>query len=741
MGHIRNLPKSKLGVDVENGFMPTYVTIRGKAPLLKELKTAVNNADHVLLASDPDREGEAIAWHLKEYLQIPDGPCRVEFNEITKKAVLNGVNHPRSLDMQRVDAQQARRILDRLVGYKLSPLLWKKVEKGLSAGRVQSVAVRLICDREDEIKDFKEEEYWSLLALLDSGQGELEAKLTKIKQKKAAIANKEQMDGILADLKGQSYVVREVTKKKKQRNPVPPFTTSSLQQEASRKLGMSAKRTMQIAQQLYEGIPVGEEGTVGLISYMRTDSVHISQEAQNAARDFIAEKFGKPYVPEKPRFYSSKAGAQNAHEAIRPSAVTRTPIEMKAFLSLPQYKLYKLIWERFVASQMSSAIVDVTSIDIAAGDYLFRATGQTITFPGYMQVYREGRDDNSDAEEEGILPEVEKNQVLDLRKLDPKQHFTQPPPRYTEAMLVKAMEELGIGRPSTYAPIIDTILTREYVEKKEKQFAPTELGVIVTNLLKEFFPAIVDVKFTADMEKELDAVEEGKMHWQELLKGFYPPFEEKLDYAQEAMGKVEITPEESGEVCEKCGRPMVYKKGRFGRFLACSGFPECKNTKSIVKEVGVACMACGGKIQERKSRTGKLFYGCTNYPACQYMTWDKPIEELCPLCGTQMTEKTFRGGKKVKLCPNKECPSNLEKEEKKKAAMEKKAAKEKGNKQEKKTTSKKISQTTKSSNKKSIAEKKPAKKTVAKKNSSARTTKEKKDTTRKSSKKNEENKA
>ena len=573
-----------------------------------------------------------------------------------------------------MEAQQARRVLDRLVGYKLSPLLWQKVEKGLSAGRVQSVAVRLICDREEDIQAFQEEEYWSLTAHLDSGQGEIAAKLAKHRGKKAAVANQTEMDRILADLKGRPYVVRDISKKSKQRNPVPPFTTSSLQQEASRKLGMAAKKTMQIAQQLYEGIPLADGVTAGLITYMRTDSVHISQEAQTAARDFVAAKYGKEYIPEKPRFYSGKAGAQNAHEAIRPSAVERTPLAVKEYLSLLQFKLYKLIWERFVASQMSSALVDVTSLDIAADDYLFRATGNVITFAGYMQVYSEGRDDVANTDEEGALPQVAVGQKLDLLTLDPKQHFTQPPPRYTEAMLVKSMEELGIGRPSTYAPIIDTILTREYVIKKEKQFMPTELGIVVTNLLKEFFPSIVDVQFTAGMEKELDAVEDGKRKWQEVLREFYPPFAEKLAYAQGAIGKVEIEPEESGEICEKCGRPMVYKKGRFGRFLACSGFPDCKNAKSIVKDVGVKCLACGGAINERRSRTGKLFYGCSNYPGCQYMAWDKPIEELCPLCQMQMAEKVFRGGKKAKVCPNKECPGNLAKEAAKQAAAVKKEA-------------------------------------------------------------------
>lgn len=708
MGHIRDLPKSDLGVDVEHDFTPKYIVIRGKGNILTELKDDAKKAKRVLLAADPDREGEAIAWHLKEYLG-PDyvgDNCRVEFNEITKDTIVDAVKHPRAIDMDRVYAQQARRVLDRLVGYKLSPLLWRKVQKGLSAGRVQSAAIGLICDREAEIEAFIPEEYWSLTAHLKGEKGLLDAKLVKIDNKKAAIANEEAMQKVLDNLAGKEYRVTSVQKKKKQQNPTPPFTTSSLQQEAARKLNFPTKKTMQIAQQLYEGIELGKDGVLGLISYMRTDSVRISETAQTGATAYISEKYGKDFVPEKPREYQAKGKIQNAHEAIRPSLVERTPAAVKQYLKNDQYRLYKLIWERFVASQMASAILEVTTVEIAAANYIFRCTGNVVLFPGFMQVYIEGKDETTAEEDDGLLPAINEGQLLELLKLEPKQHFTQPPSRYTEAMLVKALEEKGVGRPSTYAPIIDTILAREYVVRKDKHFYPTPLGRVVVDLLKENFPNIIDVEFTADMEKQLDQVEEGEEQWRDIIAHFYDGFAKTLAEAEANMKEVSLEPEESGEICEKCGRPMVYKRGRFGKFLSCSGYPECKNakpisaagddekepeisdevcekcgkpmvvkvgrygkflacsgypecktTKPIVKQVGVKCLACGGNIIQRRSKGGRIFYGCDQYPQCQYVAWDKPIEEKCPVCGTQMTEKTNKEGVTIKLCPNKECPS------------------------------------------------------------------------------------
>ncbi len=658
MGHVRDMPKSELGVDVEHDFEPKYITIRGKGDIIKGLKDEAKKVDKVLLAADPDREGEAIAWHLKTYLKNAPEKCRVEFNEITKDTVKKAVKNPRTIDMDRVNAQQARRILDRLVGYKLSPLLWAKIKKGLSAGRVQSVAMRLICDREAEIAAFVPEEYWSLAADLDTGNGTLPTKLFKIAGKKADIANEAAMQAILDDLKDADYQVTSIQKKKKERKPVAPFTTSSLQQEAYRKHSLVTKKTMQLAQQLYEGIEIGKEGVVGLITYMRTDSTRVSPEAQGATLAYIEEKYGKEFVPEKPRVYTSKGKIQDAHEAIRPTSVLRTPSMVKPFLKPQQYTLYKLIWERFVASQMASAVMNVTTVDVAAKQYTFRANGSVIHFAGFMQIYIEGRDDSDHNDDLGLLPEVNEQQLLALLKLDPKQHFTQPPPRFTEAMLVKTLEEKGVGRPSTYAPIIDTILARGYVVREEKHFYSTELGSVVVDMLKEGFPDIIDVSFTAGMEESLDSIEEGKTQWRDVLRAFYGPFAKDLEKAEEQLEKVEIAPEESGELCEKCGKPMVYKLGRYGKFLACSGFPECRNTKAIVVETGVNCLQCGGKIIQRKSRGGRIFYGCSNYPDCKYVAWDKPIEEKCPACGWQLTEKTNRQGETVRICPNKDCSTN-----------------------------------------------------------------------------------
>lgn len=658
MGHVRDLPKSELGIDVDNNFEPKYITIRGKGSIIKSLKDEAKKCDNVLLAADPDREGEVIAWHLRTYLPNTKEKCRVEFNEITKDTVKKAVKTPREIDMNRVNAQQARRVLDRLVGYKISPLLWAKVKKGLSAGRVQSVAVRMICDRDEEIKNFVPVEYWSLNADFDTGKGIMSAKLLKADGKKANIKNEAEMKEILDYLQGMQYTVSGITKKKKEKKPIAPFITSSLQQEAYRKHGMTTKKTMQYAQQLYEGIELGKEGTVGLITYMRTDSVRVSPEAQALAREYIVNKYGEEYIPKKPRVYQSKGKIQDAHEAIRPSNVMRLPLSVKQYLTAPQYKLYKLIWERFVASQMSSAIMDLTGVNITAGKYQFRASGSVLKFAGYMKLYMEGIDEDEEKEDLGILPVVEQGQVLELAKLDSKQHFTQPPARYTEAMLVKALEEKGIGRPSTYAPIIDTILGRGYVVREEKHFYSTELGQIIVDILTKSFGNIMDVDFTANMERSLDSIEEGSTEWRAVIAAFYGPFAKDLAAAEANLEKIEIAPEMSDEVCEKCGKPMVYRLGKYGKFLACSGFPECRNTKTIVVDMGVKCKACGGNIIQKKSRGGRVFYGCSNYPECKFSTWDLPIDEVCPECGTQLTEKKSRNGETKKLCPNKDCPTN-----------------------------------------------------------------------------------
>ena len=660
MGHIRDLPKSTMGVDFDHDYAPHYITIRGKGDVIKTLRDESRKADRVLLGSDPDREGEAIAWHLQQYLELPDGECRISFNEITDTAIKAAVASPSKIDLDKVEAQQARRILDRVVGYKISPLLWKKVKKGLSAGRVQSVAVRLICDREEEINAFEPEEYWNLYAALKSGSDQLLVRLIKINNKKAHLGNEDAVNQLVKKLEKASYSVESVSVRPRKKAAPPPFTTSALQQEASKRLGMVAKKTMQTAQQLYEGIPVGGNNT-GLISYMRTDSVRINQEAQQKALEYIRGKYGPAYAPKTPNVHSSgkgKANVQDAHEAIRPTSVERTPAMLKPFLTTQQYKLYKLIWDRFVASQMAPAELDVTTIDVKADNCTFRATGQVVRFAGYTQVYNDGKDEASEKEKEdnGVVAPVQQGQVLDLEELRSKQNFTQPPPRYSEATLIKTMEELGIGRPSTYAPIIDTILSRSYVVREEKLLYPTELGSLVVDLMKEYFGDVIDVEFTASMEDQLDAVEEGELNWVKVVDDFYKPFSVELHNAEQEIEKIVIKPEESGELCEKCGKPMVYRMGRYGRFLACSGFPECRNTKAIVNATNVKCLACGGNIVQRKSRTGRVFYGCDNYPECGYISWDPPIEEKCPLCGTQLTERQPRGGEKVKICPNKDCP-------------------------------------------------------------------------------------
>ncbi|MGG1941431.1 type I DNA topoisomerase [Paenibacillus polymyxa] len=649
MGHIRDLPKSQIGVEVENDFNPKYITIRGKGSILKELKDARKKVKKVYLAADPDREGEAIAWHLAHALELDDtADCRVVFNEITKQAVKDAFKTPRKINMDLVNAQQARRILDRLVGYKISPLLWKKVKKGLSAGRVQSVAVKIILDRENEINEFVPEEYWTITAKLAIKDSTFEAKFHKLRGEKKELSSEADVQEVLEAIGKSSYKVRDVKEKERLRNPSPPFTTSSLQQEAARKLNFRASKTMSVAQQLYEGVDLGKEGTVGLITYMRTDSTRIATSAQEEAKEVIIQKYGEDFVPESPRQYSKKsANAQDAHEAIRPTSALRDPETVKPFMSRDQFRLYKLIWERFMASQMASAIMDTLSVDIEAGETIFRAAGSKVRFPGFMKVYVEGNDDGK-TEEDKLLPPLQPGDKLKKESVEPKQHFTQPPPRYTEARLVKTLEELGIGRPSTYAPTLETIQKRGYVAIEEKKFFPTELGELVIEQMEEFFPEILNVEFTANMEGDLDHVEEGEGDWVKVLSDFYESFEKRLEVAEEEMKEIEIKDEVSDVICDKCGSPMVYKLGRFGKFLACSAFPDCRNTKPIVKDIGMNCPTCGeGHVVERRSKKGRVFYGCDRYPECDFVSWDKPSIKPCPSCSGLMVEKRTKQGTKL----------------------------------------------------------------------------------------------
>lgn len=657
MGHLRDLPKSQIGVDVENDFEPKYITIRGKGSLLSKLKKSAKSADKIFLATDPDREGEAISWHLAQVLNVDEKKTfRIAFNEITATAVKNAVKSPRQIDQNLVDAQQARRVLDRIVGYSISPLLWKKVKKGLSAGRVQSVATRLIVDREREIDSFISQEYWNITTLLSQQKAKqaFQARFHGgLDGKKIELQNEETVNGILAELKDADYVVKTVKIGQKSKTPEPPFTTSTLQQEASRKLNFTSKRTMQIAQTLYEGVDIKGKGSVGLITYMRTDSLRIADEAQTQARKFIGENYGEEYNTPMPRVYKTKKSAQDAHEAVRPTDVDFTPTMAKQILESSLFKLYKLIWERFVASQMENAIFDTIQSDIKAKQYIFKASGSKVNFKGFMKIYVEGTDETN-KEEESKLPLLKEGESLDLNSIEPKQSFTQPPPRYTEATLIKAMEEDGIGRPSTYAPTITTILARGYVVRESKVLYPTELGNIVTDLMKDYFTNIVDIDFTANMEDKLDAVEEGKCEWKSIIRDFYGPFEKVLSRAEEEIGKIEVKDEVSDLPCDKCGRMMVYKMGRYGKFLACPGFPECRNTKNIVIELGVDCPKCDGKILVKKSKRGKEYYGCEHNPTCDFMLWDKPINEKCEKCGSIMVEKNSRQGTKI-VCSNKEC--------------------------------------------------------------------------------------
>jgi DNA topoisomerase-1 len=662
VGHVRDLPKSTLGVDVENDFAPKYLTIKGKGDVIKELKSAVKNASEVFLATDPDREGEAIAWHLAELLKLPD-PQRIELHEITKEAVLEALREPHRVDMDRVNAQQARRILDRLVGYKISPLLWAKVRGGLSAGRVQSVAVKLIVDREREIGAFQAREYWTLTAQLASDTARdfiFPADLIAHRGAKLGIETKAQADGILRDLEGADYRVDAVKRREVRRNAAAPFTTSTLQQEASRKLRLRVRRTMQIAQALYEGVDLGSEGTQGLITYMRTDSTRVSDGARASARDFIVETYGEAF--HGGREYKVRQGAQDAHEAIRPTSVSRTPEKMAGILKRDDLRLYTLIWERFVASQMAAAILDQTTVDIIANEYTFRTTGSVMKFAGFTKLYEEGRDDAAGIDvalsngKPGVLgskvklPELHESEMLDCRGLEPKQHFTEPPPRYTEATLVKALEENGIGRPSTYSTIVETIQARGYVIQAERRFVPTDIGFAVNDLLAEHFKDIVDLRFTAQMEGDLDKVAEGNGDWVGVLRNFYGPFAAELEEAEKKLPRIEIIDEPTDEICPNCGRPMVIKTGRFGRFISCTGYPECKTTKPILKDTGAKCPKDGGMVVERRSKKGRTFFGCANYPKCDFVSWDRVIAEPCPVCGSYVVSKTRRGGQVLLVC-------------------------------------------------------------------------------------------
>ncbi|EML9731871.1 TPA: type I DNA topoisomerase [Bacillus cereus] len=649
MGHVRDLPKSQMGIEVKNNFTPKYITIRGKGPVLKDLKSAAKKAKKVYLAADPDREGEAIAWHLANTLNVDvESDCRVVFNEITKDAIKESFKHPRAINMDLVDAQQARRILDRLVGYNISPLLWKKVKKGLSAGRVQSVAVRLIIEREREIQNFEPEEFWTIKTEFVKGKDTFEASFYGVDGEKVQLTNETQVNEIIEQMKENAFSVENVTRKERKRNPALPFTTSSLQQEAARKLNMRAKKTMMLAQQLYEGIDLGKQGTVGLITYMRTDSTRISETAQTEARTYITEAYGTEYIGTEKKKETKKSNAQDAHEAIRPTSVMRKPEELKSFLGRDQLRLYKLIWERFVASQMASAIMDTVTARLINNNVQFRASGSVIKFPGFMKVYVESKDDGAE-EKDKMLPPLEVGETVFSKDLEPKQHFTQPPPRYTEARLVRTLEELGIGRPSTYVPTLETIQKRGYVGLDNKRFVPTELGEIVIELILEFFPEIINIEFTANMEQSLDEVEEGNANWVKIVDDFYVGFEPRLEKAEKEMREVEIKDEPAGEDCELCNHPMVFKMGKYGKFMACSNFPDCRNTKPIVKEIGVTCPKCDkGQIIERRSNKKKrLFYGCGTYPECDFVSWDKPIGRKCPKCEGMLVEKKLKKGVQV----------------------------------------------------------------------------------------------
>ena len=650
VGHVRDLPKSELGIDVDNDFEPKYITIRGKGELLAKLRKEVKTADKVYLATDPDREGEAISWHLMHALKLDDKKAsRITFNEITKNAVKKSIKEAREIDMGLVDAQQARREVDRIVGYKISPLLWKKVKKGLSAGRVQSVALSLICDREEEIENFVPKEYWTIDTELKTADNKyLKAKFYGQGKKKTELADKQSVDKVLADIEKEEFKVASVKRGSRVKNPVPPFTTSTLQQEASKLLGFASQKTMRVAQQLYEGVDIKGEGTVGLVSYIRTDSVRIAEEAQEEAKAFILENYGENYVREKKQFTTDKR-AQDAHEAIRPTVVGRTPDAIKDSLSREQYRLYKLIWERFVASQMPQAQYTTISASIEAGEYTFRASGSMLVFDGYLSVYKK----NEEKEDDSMMPRIMDGDILKKESITPLQHFTQPPARYTEAMLIRTLEEIGVGRPSTYAPTLTVIQARNYVAKEDKLFYTTELGQVVNDIIKKNFGEIINTDFTADMETALDRVETGEIEWKQVLRDFYPLLKDLLDKAESNVDNVKVEDEVTDIICEECGRNMVIKYGRYGKFLACPGFPQCRNTKPLYEDAGVKCPQCGGRVFVKKTKKGRKYYGCENNPECSLMLWNKPTGKLCPKCGKPLVEK----GTKTKriVCSDSEC--------------------------------------------------------------------------------------
>ena len=705
MGHLRDLPKSKLGVDIEHGFEPEYIPVKDKKELIAELKKDAKSAGTVYLATDPDREGEAISWHLKELLELDDDKAkRVTFNEITKKVVTESMENPRAIDSDLVDAQQARRVLDRIVGYQISPLLWKKVKSGLSAGRVQSVATRMVVDREEEIRAFQSEEYWLLDALLDCEGGSFSARFFGKGDKKTELKSEDEVNAVIAATQDAPFVIETVKRGQKQKSPAPPFITSTLQQEASRRLAMTPRRTMSIAQQLYEGVEITGHGTIGLITYMRTDSLRLSEEALAAARSYITERYGETYYPGSPRRYKTKAGAQDAHEAIRPTYVDLSPDVVRKDLTQEQYRLYRLIWGRFTASQMANAVYDNVAVDVVSAGYTFRANYSEMKFPGYTAVYEESRDEES-GEIENPLPSLREGERVYLEKMTPQQQFTQPPARYTEATLIRAMEEKGIGRPSTYAPTITAITSRDYVIKEGKYLRPTPLGEVVTGLMKEHFGDIVDLKFTNQMESELDGIESGKANWRAVLESFYENFEKEMKAAEQAMDGVKIKVPDvlSDEHCDVCGRQMVVKKGRFGYFLACPGFPECTFTKPIVVEMPGKCPKCGSKILKRTSKKGYVFYACERGTDCGFITWDVPTKDVCPSCGKTMFKHAGRGPLKS-YCINEECPNFVP--EDKRSYKKKTADKAEG---AKKTAG------AKTSAKKTAAAKTTAKKTAAKK--------------------------
>lgn len=734
MGHLRDLPRKKMSVDIEHDFTPIYMPIEGKDKLISELRQEIQKSDFVYLATDPDREGEAISWHIKELFNLNEQESqRVTFNEITRPAVQYGISHPRDIDIDLVNAQQARRILDRVVGYQLSPFLWRKVKRGLSAGRVQSVATRLVVDRENEIRAFVPQEYWTIEAKLPAPHDEKQSFIARFygnAEGKLALETEEEAGRIVAAVTGKPFTVSNIKKGKKKRTPAPPFITSTLQQEASRKLNMTPRRTMSVAQELYEGIELGENGLTGLITYMRTDSLRLSDEATAAAADFILNRYGKEYYPGKPRVFKTKGNAQDAHEAIRPSNVSLAPDSIRAYLSPDQYKLYRLIWSRFIACQMADAIFDTLSVDITAAEgYVFRTSGHTIAFPGFLSVYEEGRDDNKDDNEadSSLLPRFEQGDRMIPQSVTPSQHFTQPPARYTEASLIRAMEERGIGRPSTYAPTITTILDRDYVTKENKALRPTPLGEGVTGLLVDKFRSVADYEFTANMESRLDQVEAGKLDYIQLLKDFYGGFEQALQQAEISLEgqRIKIQDEVTDVICDKCGRNMVIKFGRFGKFLACPGFPECTNTKAIYEDTGAACPVCGAKVVKKKSAKGYVYYSCDAYPTCSFITWDKPLKTKCPICDSSLFRHTDRDSKEVSdVCLREGCgyrevikeglsPEETEKNRQRREARAAKAAERAAAKAAKAADD---------------TEEKPKKKTTAKKTAAKKTTSTKKTT-------------